>query len=74
MSSGFAPACTVLEIGIFKFIYAELQNNDLRIICDLARFADNLTAYATCIEQLEERCEQLDQAFSKYSLFLKKRN
>ena len=72
MSYGFAPASTVLEIGIFKFIYAQLKNNDLRIICDLARFADNLTGYANCIDQLGQRCEELEEAFCKYSLFFKR--
>ena len=69
MSYGFSPASQVLELGIFKYIFSEVNDKHLKFIIDMSRYADNLTVHGENREELEERCEKLMHLFSKYSLF-----
>ena len=71
MPYGFSPASQVLELAIFKYIYSEVSDRHLKIIIDMSRYADNLTVYGESKKELEDRCQQLKNIFSKYSLFFK---
>ena len=60
MCYGFPAASQVIELGIFKFIYSQLEDEQLRIIVDLSCFADNITVYGKDIQKLEARCKKLE--------------
>ena len=71
MAFGFPNASTVLELSIFKFIYENITDQDIRVIIDLGRFADNVNVNAISLSQLNSRSDILTEAFAKYSLFFK---
>ena len=69
MAFGFPNASAVLELSIFKFIYEQITDQEIRVITDLGQFADNVIVNATNLSQLDTRSQVLTEAFSKYSLF-----
>ena len=71
MAFGFPNASTVLELSIFKFIYEQITDQEIRVIIDLGRFSDNVNVNATNISQLDTRSQVLIEAFRKYSLLFK---
>ena len=68
---GFSAAPGIVEMAIFKFAYANIEDEELKAILDIGRFADNITAWGLQTTDLETKGEKLEELFSSHSLFFK---
>ena len=71
MPFGFAAAPGIVEMAIFKFLYTSVEDEDLKAILDIGRFADNITAWGLHMIDLNKRGNKLEELFSSHSLFFK---